>query len=105
VATAGGELYVRDGRLAAAMPTNDGLTIAFTALTVGRFPAYRADIEGTCWRIVDETAPTLGERLRGGRREERFMGLIAGTTRFDEFFAQANIARILARAELEPLAA
>ena len=73
VPAAGLEVYVRPGQVIFAFPTNDGLFAIFVAWSRDRFPAVRADIEGQFLSVVD-TIPALAERVRGGRREERFRG-------------------------------
>ncbi len=69
----GGEIYSRDRRAIGAWPTNDGLTMVFTAWPITEFHQYRADIEGSFLKTID-LAPSLAERLRQGKRAERFMG-------------------------------
>lgn len=77
----GAELYPRPGRMIVAAPTNDGqvLTIAFWPLS--EFKQVRSDIEGN-FREVLELAPGLAERIRHGRRSDRFRG----TTQLDNYF-------------------
>ena len=70
----GVELYPRDRRFIVAMPTNDGLTYVGVTWPVGEFHAYRADVEGNLLRTLDDHTPGLAERVRAGRREERFVG-------------------------------
>jgi 2-polyprenyl-6-methoxyphenol hydroxylase-like FAD-dependent oxidoreductase len=67
----GGEIYARERRAVGAWPTNDGLTMTYIAWPVEEFPAFRADIEGNVLRTL-ELAGDLGERVRAGRRAERF---------------------------------
>jgi 2-polyprenyl-6-methoxyphenol hydroxylase-like FAD-dependent oxidoreductase len=69
----GGELYSRDHRAIGAFPTNDGLTMIYTAWPVAEFHQYRADIEANFLKTLD-LAPSLAERVRQGKRAERFMG-------------------------------
>jgi 2-polyprenyl-6-methoxyphenol hydroxylase-like FAD-dependent oxidoreductase len=69
----GGELYGRPGRAFGAWPTNDGLTITFASWPVDEFDDVRSDVEGNFLRTAD-LAGDLGERLRSGRRVERFRG-------------------------------
>ena len=70
----GVEIYSRAGHFITAMPTNDGLTLVTAFRPVGEFHAYRADVEGNLLNALDDNAPSLAERVRGGRREERFVG-------------------------------
>lgn len=65
-----GELYHRPGRAAAAFPTNDGLTMVYTAAPSTESGAWRTDVEGHLLRTVDGCGD-LGERVRAGRRVER----------------------------------
>jgi flavin-dependent dehydrogenase len=71
----GVELYVRDGRFIVAGPTNEGLVQVVVIWPIAQFHAVRADIEGTFLHALDEHAPDLAERVRAGRREERFYGM------------------------------
>jgi 2-polyprenyl-6-methoxyphenol hydroxylase-like FAD-dependent oxidoreductase len=66
-------LYSRDRRAIGAWPTNDGLTLIYTAWPIGEFHQYRADIEGNFLKTL-ALAPSLAERVQQGRRAERFMG-------------------------------
>ena len=67
----GGEIYARPRRAVGAWPTNDGLTLTYLAWPVEEFPAFRADVEANALRTLD-LAGDLGERVRAGRRAERF---------------------------------
>ena len=67
----GGEIYARPRRAIGAWPTNDGLTLTYLAWPVEEFPAFRADVEANALRTLD-LAGDLGERVRAGRRAERF---------------------------------
>jgi 2-polyprenyl-6-methoxyphenol hydroxylase-like FAD-dependent oxidoreductase len=69
----GGELYARERRAIGMWPTNDGLTLIYTAWPLTEFHQYRADIEGNFRKTLD-LSPSLAERVRHGRRAERFMG-------------------------------
>jgi hypothetical protein len=73
VPVAGGELYARPRRAVGAWPTNDGLVMTYVAWPVAEFPAFRADVEGNLLATLD-LAGDLGERVRAGRRAERFRG-------------------------------
>jgi 2-polyprenyl-6-methoxyphenol hydroxylase-like FAD-dependent oxidoreductase len=70
---AGGEIYARPRRAVGAWPTNDGLVMTYIAWPVAEFPAFRADVEGNFLATLD-LAGDLGERVRAGRRAERFRG-------------------------------
>jgi flavin-dependent dehydrogenase len=69
----GGEMYGRDRRMIGAWPTNDGLVMTYIAGLADEFRAFRTDIEGNVHRSL-ELAGDLGERVRSGRRVERFYG-------------------------------
>jgi flavin-dependent dehydrogenase len=69
----GGEIYGRDRRLLGVWPTNDGLVLTYVAAPVAEFHAYRADIEGTMLDAFDRCGD-LGERIRAGKRADRFYG-------------------------------
>lgn len=74
VPLAGVELYLRPGRMIVADKTNDGLTMVTVVQPKEAFDRMRSNIEGEFMRAVKEIAPSLYERLRNGRREERFAG-------------------------------
>jgi 2-polyprenyl-6-methoxyphenol hydroxylase-like FAD-dependent oxidoreductase len=65
-----GELYQRPGRAVAVFPTNDELTMVYTAAPIAEFASARADLEGHYLRTLDQCGD-LGERVRGGTRAER----------------------------------
>src|SRR5262249_32301015 len=54
-------------------PTSDGLLSMFIGWALWEMPAVRADVEGQFLAAVD-MVPDLAERVRNGRREERFYG-------------------------------
>lgn len=70
----GVELYAREGRLIVADKTNDGLAMITVVWPKEEFNRVRSNIEFEYMRSLDEHAPALAERLRAGRREERFAG-------------------------------
>ncbi len=67
-----GEIYGRPGFAIGAWPTNDGLLMTYLAWPIARFEDFRRDVEGNFLRTLD--AVGLGERIRAGRRAERFRG-------------------------------
>jgi flavin-dependent dehydrogenase len=69
----GVEFYSRERRGFGALPTHDGLTCIVAGRPHAEFAAYRADVEGS-FRQILELAPGLAERVRQGKREERFRG-------------------------------
>jgi flavin-dependent dehydrogenase len=73
VPLAGNEVWMRPGRIYINFPTNDGLSCVAFQAPVGGFQAFRADIEGNFFRTLD-AVPELSERVRAGRREERWYG-------------------------------
>jgi flavin-dependent dehydrogenase len=73
VPTEGFELYLRDKRAIFSFSTNDDLFAIFIAWPIDDFTLVKSDIEGQFMKAVD-LVPGFGERVRGGRREERFYG-------------------------------
>ncbi len=73
VPVAGGELYPRSGQMIIALPTNDGQTLTIGMWPHAAFHEVRADIEGHFMQTLD-LAPQLAERVRNGKRSERFYG-------------------------------
>jgi flavin-dependent dehydrogenase len=69
----GVELYLRDRRVLIACCTNDGLTLVLATWPHGEFYEVRADIAGHYFKSL-ALAPALAERVRSGKREERFVG-------------------------------
>jgi flavin-dependent dehydrogenase len=67
------EIYVRNRRAIFAFPTNDDLFAVFVAWPIEELPAVRADIEGEFMAVIDACSE-MSERLRAGRRQERFYG-------------------------------
>jgi 2-polyprenyl-6-methoxyphenol hydroxylase-like FAD-dependent oxidoreductase len=74
VETDGLEYYVRDGRAFGCIPTNDGLVCVPVAWPAAEFRRFRAGVEAG-YRQTLELGPGLAERVRAGRREERFVGM------------------------------
>ena len=73
VPTEGFELYVRDKRAIFSFLTNDNLFAIFIAWPIDEFESVKADIERQFMQVVD-MIPGFADRLRSGRREERFFG-------------------------------
>jgi 2-polyprenyl-6-methoxyphenol hydroxylase-like FAD-dependent oxidoreductase len=67
------EQYVRPFQGTACFPTNDGLTLIAGVWPSSRFHEIRADVEGSI-RKVHELTPTVADRLRGAKREEKWVG-------------------------------
>jgi flavin-dependent dehydrogenase len=57
----------------AALPTHDGLTCMPFGWPVEEFKANRGDIEGNFFAALD-LAPEFAERVRGAKRESKFIG-------------------------------
>ncbi len=68
-----GELYYLAREAIGLWPTNAGLINIFAAYPVNEFQAIRRNIEARFWKTA-ESVPGLAERLRNGRRVERFYG-------------------------------
>jgi 2-polyprenyl-6-methoxyphenol hydroxylase-like FAD-dependent oxidoreductase len=73
VPTEGFEMYLRGKRVIFGFSTNDNLFAIFVAWPIVEFHSVKADIEGQFMRVVD-LVPGFAERVRCGRREERFYG-------------------------------
>lgn len=56
-----------------AFQTNNGLTCVAAQVPVGEFPTFRTDVDGYFYKVL-EHAPELAEKVRAGRREERYYG-------------------------------
>ena len=67
------ETYALPHRGFAAWPTNDGLTLVVGGWPTREFEANKTDVEGHWMRMID-MVPAFSERLRAGKREERFVG-------------------------------
>jgi flavin-dependent dehydrogenase len=75
VQSVGFELYLRPDQRRAIFShlTDDGLFAIFQGFPMEEFPAVRGDIEAHFLRTID-SIPGFGERIRSGRRVERFYG-------------------------------
>jgi 2-polyprenyl-6-methoxyphenol hydroxylase-like FAD-dependent oxidoreductase len=73
VPTEGVEFYLRERRALIACGTNDGLTVVLTGWPHDEFHTFRTDLEGNYFKTID-LVPALAERVRDGKREERFVG-------------------------------
>ena len=67
------EAFDRGDRAWAAWPTNDGLTLVIVGWPYAEFDANKTDVE-TQYPKAFERAPAFQDRLRGAKREERFVG-------------------------------
>src|SRR5262249_25225749 len=73
VALEGLEIYLRDRNVAFVFPTNDGLAAVFIAWQISEFARVRQNIAASFMNVL-ERVPELEQRIRSGRREERFYG-------------------------------
>ena len=73
VPTEGFELYIRDKRAIFSFSTNDNLFAIFIAWPIDEFRSVKANVETEFMKAVD-LVPEFSERVRCGRREERFYG-------------------------------
>jgi flavin-dependent dehydrogenase len=67
------EVYIRDRRAFAAMPTNDDLTLVIAGWPYAEFAENKKDIEGNYLKAI-ELAPDFAARLRSATREAPFAG-------------------------------
>ena len=67
------EIYIRENRGFAAVPTHDDLTLVIAGWPYAEFAANKSDIEGNFLKAI-ELAPKFAQRLRGAKRETRFAG-------------------------------
>jgi flavin-dependent dehydrogenase len=77
----GVEFYPRDHRGFGVLPTHDGLATIIVGWPHDEFHTFRSDIEANFLKTL-ELAPALAERVRQGKREERF----TGTAEMSNFF-------------------
>jgi flavin-dependent dehydrogenase len=81
VELAGAEVHQSEQGGVLAFPTNDGLVCVAAGRSKEHFAAYRKDIEGTFFSILDG-APAFAAKVRAGKRVERW----AGTADVPNFF-------------------
>ena len=67
------ETYIRDKRGFGVAPTHDDLTMIIVGWPYAEFAACKKDIEGNVLKTI-ALAPTFADRLRGAKRETRFVG-------------------------------
>jgi 2-polyprenyl-6-methoxyphenol hydroxylase-like FAD-dependent oxidoreductase len=67
------EQYVRDYQAVGCFPTHDGLTLIAVLWPSSRFEEVRADLEGHVGKVLEST-PTVADRLKRARREEKWYG-------------------------------
>ena len=59
---------------AAVFPTNDGLTLIAVVWPSEKFKEIRADIEGNVHKVHNVAAPSVADRLKRSKREEKWVG-------------------------------
>jgi 2-polyprenyl-6-methoxyphenol hydroxylase-like FAD-dependent oxidoreductase len=64
---------MRERRAVYAFPTNEGLTCIAMQAAMQDFPSVRRDVAGSFMGTIAQM-PNLEERVRQGKREERFLG-------------------------------
>ena len=67
------EGYLRERSAIFAFPTHDDLVAVFVGTPIDELPRVRADTDGERMRALD-AVPAIGDRLRAGKREERWYG-------------------------------
>ena len=67
------ETYIRDKRGFGVAPTHDGLTMIIAGWPYAEFAENKRDIEGNFLKTID-LVPAFADRLRGARRQARFVG-------------------------------
>ena len=67
------EAYDRGDRSYAAWATNDDMTLIVGGWPMAEFEANKKDIEGNFMKMID-LVPSFSERVRAGKREDRFYG-------------------------------
>jgi 2-polyprenyl-6-methoxyphenol hydroxylase-like FAD-dependent oxidoreductase len=67
------ELYVREHHAFGGAPTNHGLHLVMVNWPTSNFATVRTDVERYVWRAL-ESAPDFAQRVREGRREEKWYG-------------------------------
>jgi 2-polyprenyl-6-methoxyphenol hydroxylase-like FAD-dependent oxidoreductase len=73
VPVSGLEIYIRQSQAIIAHPTNDGLTLVAASWPLAELGTVQAAM-ATSFMLAVAKAPSLAERVRAGRREERFYG-------------------------------
>ena len=77
------EEYVRDYQAVGCFPTHDRMTLIAVLWPSRQFEEVRADIEGHVSTVLQST-PTVAQRLRSAKREEKW----AGTAGVSNYFRQ-----------------
>ena len=69
------EIYIRPQRGFGGAETHDGLTMIVVGWPIAEFEDNKKDIEGNYLKTL-ELVPAFAERLRGAKREARFLGAV-----------------------------
>ena len=69
----GAEMTIRENQMVIAFPTNDAQTLVIVMWPNSEFARIRADVEASYMSALS-AAPSLLERVRAGRRTEKFYG-------------------------------
>jgi hypothetical protein len=67
-------LYLRQRRVIFSFATNNNLFAVMIAWPITQFQEIKVDVERHFMSAID-AVPEFGERVRSGRREERFYGI------------------------------
>lgn len=70
----GAELHMGEHGAILAFPTNDGLDCIAVGQQNELFEEFRSDIEGNYMRYMQAISPEMYERVKNGKREERWEG-------------------------------
>jgi flavin-dependent dehydrogenase len=70
----GAELHIGENGGILAFPTNDGLDCIAVGQSNEMFEEFRSDIEGNFMRYMEAISPSMHERVKNGKREERWQG-------------------------------
>ncbi|MEX2246370.1 MAG: NAD(P)/FAD-dependent oxidoreductase [Dehalococcoidia bacterium] len=70
----GAELFLGENGGCLAFPTNDGLACIAVGQANEKFDEFRSDIEGNFYRYLDLISADMAQRVRAGKREERWIG-------------------------------
>jgi flavin-dependent dehydrogenase len=80
------EMHVGAGRSVVVVPTNDGNTLVSVQWPHDQFHAVRSDVEESHRKAIAALSAGLDERVRGAKREERFVG----TADLQNFFRRSH---------------
>jgi flavin-dependent dehydrogenase len=70
----GVEIYFAPGAASLFFPTNDGRACIVAGRPHSYFDDFRRDLEDSYWKTLDAIGHGVAERVRAGKREERFSG-------------------------------